>query len=294
MAEKVLLIMNPFSGQKRGKRFLADILYLFRKNGYVTTAMMTVKSGDGAELVKQYGSGMDKIVCIGGDGSLKEVITGVVESGLSVPIGYIPAGSTNDLASSLKIPKNIMKAAENIINGTPRTIDVGRFDNEYFSYIASFGAFTKVSYATPQNIKNVLGHLAYVLEGVKDIPSIRPVHLKFQMPEQIIEGDYLFGAICNSTSVGGILTLDPQVVDMNDGKFELLLIKAPTNVAELNDIVLALSTQRYDYPSITFVTASALEVFAPKDMNWTLDGECVEGREYITVSNLHSAVQLIL
>ncbi len=292
--KRVLVVMNPNAGQKRGKRYLADILELFRKNEYVTTVMLTVRQGDAVSLVKDHGKGMDMIVCIGGDGTFNEVVNGVLEAKLSTPIGYIPAGSTNDFANSLKLPKNMVKAAMQIIQGTPHTVDVGRFDDRYFSYVASFGAFTKVSYATPQNIKNALGHLAYILEGVKDIPSIRPLHLRFETPEEVIEGDYLFGAISNSTSVGGILTLNPDVVDMNDGKFELLLVKAPNTITELNDIILALTTQKYDYPSITFACASELTVYASPDMDWTLDGEWAAGKEKLNVCNLHSAIQLIM
>lgn len=292
--KRVLVVMNPNAGQKRGKRYLADILELFRKKEYVTTVMLTACRGDAVSLVKEHGHDKDLIVCIGGDGTFNEVVNGVLDAGLSAPIGYIPAGSTNDFANSLKLPKNMLKAATKIVEGTPQTVDIGRFDTRYFSYVASFGAFTKVSYATPQNVKNALGHLAYILEGVKDIPSIRPLHLRFETPTENIEGDYLFGAISNSTSVGGILTLNPKVVDMNDGKFELLLIKAPATIAELNDIVVALTTQNYDVSSITFVSASEMTVYASPDMDWTLDGEWEAGKDKFTVSNLRSAITLIM
>lgn len=294
MVKRVLMIMNPNAGQKRGKRFLADILELFRENEYVTTVMLTTCQGDAISLVKKHAAGMDLIVCVGGDGTFNEVVSGVLQAKLSIPIGYIPAGSTNDFANSLKLPKNMLKAAQKIVDGTPHTFDVGRFDDRYFSYVASFGAFTKASYSTPQNVKNALGHLAYILEGVKDIPSIRPLHLRFEMPTEVIEGDYLFGAISNSTSVGGILTLNPEIVDMNDGKFELLLIKAPTTIVELNEIIVALTTQNYGYSSITFATASEMTVYASPEMDWTLDGEREEGKEKRCVKNLHSAIQLII
>jgi len=294
MAQRILVIMNPNAGQKQGKRFLADILSVFREKEYVTTVMLTKCKGDAVELVKSYGREADMLVCIGGDGTFNEVVNGVLDASLTIPIGYIPAGSTNDFASSLKLPKNMIKAAQRIVEGTPHTIDIGCFDDRYFSYVASFGAFTKVSYATPQNVKNALGHLAYLLEGVKDIPSIRPLHLRFETPTEAIEGDYLFGAISNSTSVGGILTLNPDIVDMNDGVFEILLIKAPNTIAELNDIVVALTTQNYDYPSITFATASELTVYASPNIEWSLDGEWGGAKEAFRVKNLHSAIKLIM
>lgn len=294
MSERVLLIMNPCSGQKRARRYLADILGLFRAHDFVTTVMPTMARGDAIEIIKEHGKNADRIVCIGGDGTFNEVVCGVLDTGLTLPIGYIPAGSTNDFANSLKLPKNIMKAAQLVCEGTPQPLDVGRFSDRYFTYVASFGAFTKTSYSTPQNVKNALGHLAYVLEGIKDIPSIRPLSVRFETPERVVEGKYIFGAVSNSTSVGGILTLSSEVVDMNDGKFELLLIKSPANAIELNEIVLALTRQKYDCSAITFLAASDIEITASPDMDWTLDGERMPGSEHFTVKNLKSAIRLIM
>lgn len=294
MAKKVLMVVNPCAGQKRAKQYLADILCLFREYEYVTTVMMTRRQGDAIDIVKEYGNQAELIVCIGGDGTFNEVINGVIEANLNVPLGYIPAGSTNDFANSMKLPKNMRKAAEKIVKGQVHLVDIGKFNDRYFSYVASFGAFTKTSYSTPQNVKNALGHMAYLLEGIKDIPSIRPIHMRFEMDSNVIEGEYLFGAISNSTSVAGILTLNERVVDMNDGRFELLLLKAPTTINELNEIILALTTQDYTYPSITFCAASRVEVSAPADINWTLDGEKADGAETIVVENLHSAIQIVL
>lgn len=295
MEERILFIMNPAAGQRQGKRYLADILSLFREHNYVTTVMVTRASGDATELVKRYGKEFDKIVCMGGDGTFNEVVTGMLDSDIRVPLGYIPAGSTNDFANSLKLPRNnIMKAAKLVAEGTPHGIDIGRFDGRYFAYVASFGAFTKASYATPQNVKNSLGHLGYILTGIGDLMSIRPLHMRFELADKTLEGDYLFGAICNSTSLGGILTLNPNVVDMNDGLFELLLVKAPANVNELNEIVLALTTQNYDYPALGFYPTSSLHVFSPDELDWTLDGEHAVGRQSFEVENLHSAIQLIM
>jgi YegS/Rv2252/BmrU family lipid kinase len=294
MGKRLLLIVNLFSGQKRAKQHLADILYLFQQHQYIPTVMMTQYQGHAVELVKEHGKNADLIVCIGGDGTFNEVINGILQGNLQIPLGYIPAGSTNDFANSMKLPKNMKKAAQLIINGSARSVDIGLFNQRYFSYVASFGAFTKTSYSTPQNVKNALGHLAYILEGIKDIPSIRPIHMKLKTADAVLEGDYLFGAISNSTSVGGILTLDKNIVDMNDGKFEILLLKAPTTINELNDIVLALTKQDYSYPSITFCSASEIEIEAPADTIWTLDGEKADEGEHLFVKNLHSAVQLIL
>ncbi len=293
MSRTLLLIMNPYSGMKVGRRYLADILERFCQEDYIPTVFMTTGPGNGRELARQYAPSHDLCVVCGGDGTFNEVVSGVVESGSDTPIGYIPCGSTNDFANSIGLNKNLVKAAEDILTGTPHTYDVGQFGDRYFTYVASFGAFTRVSYSTPQNVKNALGHLAYILEGIKDLPSIRPRHVRFECDNETFEGDYIFGAISNSTSVGGILTLDPDAVDMNDGLFELLLIRNPKNAIELSDCIRALRDQTYDSPLLTFYSTARLTVTADPDMDWTLDGEKEEGHAQVEVQNLHNAIRLI-
>ena len=211
-----------------------------------------------------------------------------------MPIGYIPAGSTNDFANSLHLSKGIVKAAHDIVQGEPVSLDIGNFNGRNFSYVASFGAFTKTSYATPQNVKNALGHLAYVLGGINSIASIRAEHMAFEVNGMKYEDDYIFGAISNSTSVGGILTLKPELVDMSDGEFELLLVKAPHDLVELGAIIHMLTTQNYEDEMITFINASEFNIHASKETSWTLDGEYQEGMEEIKVVNMHHAIDLIM
>ena len=237
---------------------------------------------------------MDLITAIGGDGTFNEVVSGVIESGIRVPIGYIPAGSTNDFASSLDIPKNILAAARDVVNGEPVSFDVGSFNGRIFSYVASFGAFTKASYATPQNVKNALGHLAYILEGINSIASIRKEHMIIEADGQIYEDDYIFGAISNSTSLAGILTLNPKLVDMSDGRFELLLVKAPNDLIDLAEIVYMLNSQNYESNKLVFINGSEFKIHADKDTSWSLDGEYQEGCEEIEIKNLHHAIELMM
>ncbi len=293
MSNRLLLIMNPYAGKKIGKRYLADILEKFCLKGYVPTTFMTTGPGNAKDLAAVYGRQADLVVCLGGDGTFNEVVSGLLCAGLDVPVGYIPCGSTNDFASSIKLPKDLLKATDNILTGTPQTYDVGLFGERYFSYVASFGAFTRASYSTPQTVKNALGHLAYVLEGIKDISTIRPWHLRFESEESVFEDDYIFGAICNSTSVGGILTLDPKTVDMNDGRFELLLIKYPRTATELNDCIRCLQEQKYNTGSITFHSAAKVTVHADPEMEWTLDGEREPGHDTVVVHNIHNAIRLV-
>ena len=291
--KKMLFIMNPFAGVKRANRHLADILLMFTKAGYEVTTHMTLGRGDAAAVAREKGRDVDLVVCCGGDGTLNETITGLLSAGADTPIGYIPAGSTNDFAASLKIPTNILKAAQAIVEGEPVRYDVGRFGGRYFSYVASFGAFTKSSYATPQNIKNALGHTAYVLSGITELSQIRNEHVKMEIDGQVVEGDFLFGAICNSTSVGGILTLDPKQVDMGDGLFEILLVRAPENLVELHECIQALQSQKYNCAMLTFRSARRARIFADPDMPWTLDGEKEDGHKTVDVENLHHAIRLM-
>ena len=291
--KKMLFIMNPFAGVKLANRHLTDILLMFTQAGYEVTTHMTLGRGDAAAVAREKGKDVDLVVCCGGDGTLNETITGLLSAGADTPIGYIPAGSTNDFASSLKLPTNILKAAQEIVEGEPVSYDVGRFGDRYFSYVASFGAFTKSSYATPQNIKNALGHTAYVLSGITELSQIRNEHVKMEIDGQVVEGDFLFGAICNSTSVGGILTLDPKQVDMGDGLFEILLVRAPENLAEIHECIQALQSQKYNCAMLTFRSAQKVRIFADPEMPWTLDGEKEDGHETVEVENLHHAIRLM-
>ena len=291
--KKLLFIMNPYSGMRRAVKYLADIIALFNRNGYDVITHMTSGNGDATEVTRRLAKEVDLIVCCGGDGTLNETITGMIRVGADVPIGYIPSGSTNDFATSLKLSMNIMQAAQDIMDGEPVPYDVGRFGDRYFSYVASFGAFTQASYATPQNVKNALGHTAYVLEGINELSQIRMEHVRMEIDGVIVEDDFLFGAISNSTSVGGILTLDPNVVDVSDGLLEVLLVRAPRTLMEIPECIQAVQSQKYNCSMITFRSARKVNIHASADMPWTLDGEKEEGHEQVTAENIHHAIRLM-
>ena len=293
--KKMLLVMNPCSGKKKANRVLADIIGIFNRGGYDVTVYMTAARGDATRVVAERAKEFDLIVCAGGDGTFNEMVSGLLSAGHKTPVGYLPAGSTNDFANSLHLSKDLLKAAQDIVDGEPQNLDIGRFNGRYFSYIASFGAFTRASYATSQSVKNVLGHLAYILSGIKEIPSIRSRRLRFTLEDgTVLEDDYIFGAISNSTSVAGVLTLSEELVDMNDGVFELLLVRKPHGLLELNDCVLALTTQDYHTPMLTFTSTHFVEIEAPEDMDWTLDGEQETGRSHCTAENLHDAIRIMV
>ncbi len=291
--KQLLLIVNPTSGTKKANKHLPEIISVFNRADYDTHVYMTSCRGDATKAVKELGNQMDMIVCCGGDGTLNETVTGVLDSGLKTPIGYIPAGSTNDFASSLHLSSDVVQSAKQIVEGKANPYDVGKFKDRYFTYVASFGAFTKASYATPQNIKNALGHVAYILEGIQEISKIKNEHIHIELDGEVYEDNYLFGGICNSTSLGGILTLNPSLVDMSDGKFEVFLIRAPKDITELHECVVALRNQTYNCGMITFRSASKIKVVANPDMPWSLDGEKEEGSDEIFVENLHHCIEIV-
>lgn len=291
--KKMLFVMNPYAGMRKANRYLADIIALFNRADYDVTTYMTAGPGDAIEVVERKAREMDVVVCCGGDGTFNETISGILRSGCDVPVGYIPAGSTNDFATSMKLSSNIMQAAADIVVGEPQRYDVGRFGNRYFSYVASFGAFTRASYSTPQSVKNALGHTAYLLEGISELSQIKKEHVRLELDGRVVEDDFLFGAISNSTSVAGILTLDPRKVDMQDGKFEVLLVRSPVDISEISECIRAVQKQEYNCSMITFCSAEKIRVYANPDMAWTLDGEKEEGHEMVEVENLHHAVQII-
>ena len=291
--KKMLFVMNPYAGTRKANRYLADMLSIFNRAGYAVITHMTAGPGDGAQVVEQMASHVDLVVCCGGDGTFNEVINGVLRSGADAPIGYIPAGSTNDFASSLHLSTNVLQAARDIMEGQPRPYDVGQCGDRYFSYVASFGTFTRSSYATPQSVKNALGHTAYILEGIQELSQLRKTHVRLELDDGMVEDDFIFGAVSNSTSIGGILTLDPKQVDMRDGKFELLLVRAPRDLLEISECIRALQTQKYNCAMITFRSTTHVRVLDGAEIVWTLDGERQDGQETVDIVNRHHAISLI-
>ena len=292
--KKLLFILNPYAGQRKANKVLAEIIEIFNRADYEVTVYITAGQGDAKEVAKNYAKTMDVIVCCGGDGTFNETAAGILESGIDVPVGYIPAGSTNDFANSLNLPADPLLAARMITLGNVRRLDMGSFGGRYFSYVASFGAFTRASYATPQSVKNALGHMAYLLSGISELSQIKAHTLRFELPDgRVLEDGYLFGAISNSTSVAGVLTIPQDRVDMADGKLELMLIRAPKDPIELADCLLAMQWQTYDCAMITFLSTESLKVTAPGDMDWTIDGEREPARTQIQVECLHRGLRVI-
>ena len=269
---KLLFLVNPNAGQRRVNKSLTDIIGIFNEGGYEVTVFLTNGPGSGTQIVQERAKDYDLVVCA---------------------VGYIPCGSTNDFASTLKLSTDVVQAAKDIMMGAPVEYDVGRWGDRYFVYIASFGAFTRVSYTTPQNLKNALGHLAYVLSGLQELPQIRNIPMAMELDGQVLDGEYLFGAVSNSTSVGGVFTLDASQVDLRDGKFEVFLVRMPRDMAELTQCAAALQNHTYDCAAITFRSVSRLRVHQDPALLWTLDGERAEGADVVEIENLHRAIRLV-
>lgn len=288
------LVINPNAGTRQGRRFLPEMVAAFNRGGYLCSVYVTEKRGDAAEFVRAHGGEADLVVACGGDGTLNEVISGLQLGGHRTPLGYVPCGSTNDFANGLSLPAAPLLACEAILSGRSRMLDVGLFGaDRYFSYTASFGAFTSVSWSTPQNVKNLLGRVAYILEGIRSLADIRPIRMKIAAGGRVLEDDFIFGAVCNSTSLGGVLKLEHDEVHMNDGLFEALLVPFPQDLLGLNRILAALGARRHDDPSLRFLRAPEFIFEGAPGLIWTLDGEAAPGADCVRIRNVHDAIRLL-
>lgn len=296
MDKKLLFVYNPKAGKTLIKNKLAEILNIFAKAGYEITVVPTQKHDDAREAVAVRRDEYELVVCGGGDGTLDEVVTGMIQSGFRTPIGYIPAGSTNDFGGSLGLPKNMIRAAEVVVQGVDFSCDVGHFKyddiEDVFVYIAAFGLFTDVSYETDQDMKNVLGHMAYLLEGMKRLPGIRSYHLKVSWEGNEIEDDFIFGMITNSISVGGFKNITGKNVKLDDGVFEVTLIRYPRNPLELNNIMLSLLNRNIDTDAMYCFRTAELTLESEEPVAWTLDGENGGSHAKVTICNEHGGMDI--
>lgn len=269
-----LLIINPVSGKKQVRRYIPEIIRTLMDKGYLVTTAITARRGEATELVMEQGKNFDLICCCGGDGTLNEVLSGMASENIRKPLGYIPCGSTNDFAHCHALSTDIVSAAANMASDRLRQYDIGRFEDKFFSYVAAFGAFSWLSYTTDQNLKNLLGHGAYILDAIKDLYKLKPQRIRLRADGKTYEGNYIFGAVCNTLSVAGTISLPASIVDTNDGLFEVLLIKMPESATELEGIIHGLLEQDYNKPGICFFQASCIDIDNAPGLEWALDGEC--------------------
>lgn len=293
--KRMLFIYNPRAGKAKIRSNLLDIIDIFTKANYEVTAYPTQARGDGLMAVKEIHPGRyDMIVCSGGDGTLDEVVTGIMQCEERIPIGYVPAGSTNDFANSLGIPRNMIRAAQTIVSGKAFQCDVGAFNDDVFVYIAAFGIFTDVSYETSQDVKNVLGHMAYILEGMRRLSAIKSYKMRVESKELVTEGEFLFGMITNSTSVGGFKRITGRYIELDDGKFEVTLIKKPGNAIELNQVMTALLTGNINTQYMYCFKSESLKIYSDEEVAWTLDGEFGGKHKEVEILDNKQALQILV
>lgn len=291
--KNLLFILNPNAGKGEIRSKMIRILQLFSAAGYDSLVSPTLHAGEIPEIIQRLANGVDLVVCCGGDGTLNETVTGLMQLDPRPPLGYLPAGTVNDFASSLGIPKDLEAAAQAVLSGSPVDVDIGRFGEQYFTYVAAFGAFTEVSYQTPQQSKNMFGRTAYVLEGLKCLTSLKSYPVSIEFDNGTCQGDYLFGMVSNASSVGGLKLLDDRI-SMNDGMFEVLLIQKPDSLIEMQQVINAVLLHDYSSPLITVFRTSNLTVSCENETPWTLDGEFGGAPQKIEIENLHLALRVIL
>ena len=289
----ILLIINPAAGKRKARTGLCDIVEQFCQKGCRVTVHTTLEPGHAARLTAEYADQYDLIVCCGGDGTLSEVVTGMIHGGLKQPLGYLPAGSTNDFSKTLRLPANLQKAAAIAAAGDPFACDMGQFnDNHIFVYVAAFGLFTNVAYETPQEIKQILGHAAYVLKGIQSLTDITSYSMTIEHDGVMEEGNFIYGMVSNSVSVGGFQGMKNHNVILDDGKFEVLLVEAPTSLAQLNAIIAALLARTPNEKVRSFQTSN-ISFHCNTPVAWTLDGEYGGDHADSYVEILPQVVQMI-
>lgn len=297
MEKKLLFIVNPRAGRTKSAAPLYEALKIYSEAGYLISIRETRRRGDATRFASELGSEYDLVVCHGGDGTLNEVVNGLlrIPAEFRPNVSYLPGGSTNDFAASLNISSDPPVAAQSAMRMQRSYLDVGAFNNRYFVYVASFGAFTRTAYTVPQDIKNVFGHFAYILEGVRDLETLHPYRMKITADGEVFDGEYLFGAVGNTTSIAGIMKLAPEQVSLNDGMFELLLVPTPTSPAALQSIIRALLYQEYgNSEGLIFRHVKSVTAETEDNIPWTLDGEYAPGEPRINISILDNGLALLL
>jgi YegS/Rv2252/BmrU family lipid kinase len=294
--KKLLFIINPRSGKGLIKNKVLDIVDLFVKEGYDVHVHTTQARRDAYEIIKEYGSHMSTVVASGGDGTLSECVKGIME----IPkekrpiMGYIPCGSTNDFAVSLKLSKNMLLAAGDVVYGEQFKCDVGKFNNDFFTYIAAFGAFTDVSYETPQSMKNMLGHLAYTMEAIKRVPNLGSYKMKVEHDGIVIEDEFIYGMISNTTSIGGVKNLGKEKVQLDDGLFEVILIRMPKNPIDVQVILTSILMQDFSGKYFYTFKASEATFSSDEEVKWTLDGEDGGKHKTVVIENYCQAITMMI
>ncbi len=297
MKNRMMLLINPNAGRGEFRTALADVLHTICIGGWAPTVVFTKYAGEAPGLVANHAQEFDMVTCIGGDGTLSEVAAGMMrlEEAQRRPIGYIPLGTANDVARTLGLPFKPVEAARGILTGSPMHYDIGQFGfDNYFTYVAAFGAFTEVSYGTPQETKQALGHMAYMLEGIRSLSKITGYHAIVEYDDGVLEDDFIFGAVTNSTSVAGTVRLDAGRVDLSDGMFEVLLVRNPTDLLAISDIITSVLSTDFSGPNVMFLRSREVRFMFNESVAWTRDGEDGGSHRDVYIVNRHPGIDIIV
>ena len=289
--KNLLFIYNPKSGKMLINEYIDEIIDYFSQNGYFTTAYATQSAGDARCKVEEYGENFDEIIVSGGDGTLDEVVSGALKAGIKPTIGYIPTGSTNDFAKSLNIPADIELAKNIALKGKIKDLDVGKLEGKFFTYVAAFGSIAQVSYETDQTMKNIFGRSAYIFEGMRSISNLKSYKVKITIDGEVMEDEYIHGMVTNSVSVGGFTKIIGENVGLDDGIFELMLVKNPKSIIDLNQIIAGLSNHK-ENDFVTFKEGRSFRFETEEDLSWTLDGEYGGKTKICDIEVLHKMVKI--
>lgn len=294
--QKLMMIVNPVAGRGMFRQGMGEALHILHSGGYLPTVFFTTRPGEGSLIAAKNGDDFDMIGCVGGDGTLSDVVAGLMRVPNPPPVGYFPLGTANDVATTLKLPKNdLVSAAKLVVAGEPMEWDVGALgDRDYFTYVAAFGAFTDVSYETSQQKKQTLGQLAYLLEGMSRLPRLPHYRARVELDGHVLENDYIFGGVTNSTSVAGLVRLDQKKVGLDDGKFEVSLVKTPGTLQELNRLVSEILVQNYDGEYFEIRQASRVRFTFSEPVPMTRDGENGGIYNDVTLENIPRAIRIIV
>ncbi len=294
VSKNVLLIINPKAGRTTSKLKAENIAKTFVKYGFEPDLHITEYAGHATELARELSDKYDIVACVGGDGTLHEVINGYMDTARTAKIGYIPAGTTNDFSKGIRLPKIPETAVSSMAKGKVQTVDCGDFNGAKFIYVASFGAFSKVSYATPQDKKNMFGRGAYLFDGIQSVFEIRPYHARITTDDAVYEDDFIFCGITNSYSVGGIVNLPKTLVNLSDGRFELLLIRSVENPEDLFDTIHACIDFNFDHENVILTQSGYVKIEIDEKTPFTLDGECAGDFDRVEIKNINPGYDLLI
>lgn len=293
MAKRTMFLVNPNAGKGGYKATLGSVLETLCSGGIEPTVFFTERAGQAPEIVRERASDFELLICLGGDGTLSEVAAGLMHLQQRPPIGYIPLGTANDVARTLGLSAKPLEAARQILQGKPVPYDIGAFGpDDYFTYVAAFGAFTEVSYETTQEAKQALGHMAYMLEGIRQLPRINNYHAIVEYDGGVIEDEFIFGAVTNSTSVAGLVRLDEDRVGLADGEFEVLLVKKPLDILDVSDIVGSILSADFSGECVSFFPSREVRILFDQDVAWTRDGEDGGHHRDVYIANCHPGVEI--